>query len=74
MRHCSIVRLFACLIVCLALSLTANAADKVQTRVSVTSQPPGATVVVDGKDRGTTPITLFDLKPGRHHLKYRLAG
>ena len=74
MRHCSIVRLFACLIVCLALSLTANAADKVQTRVSVTSQPSGATVIVDGQDRGTTPITLFDLKPGRHHLKYRLAG
>ena len=74
MRHCSIVRLFDCLIACLALSLTANAADKVQTRVSVTSQPSGATVIVDGKDRGTTPITLFDLKPGRHHLKYRLAG
>lgn len=74
MRRCSIVRLFGCLIASLALSLTANAADKVQVRVSVTSQPSGATVVVDGKDRGTTPITLFDLKPGRHHLKYRLAG
>lgn len=44
------------------------------TRVSITSQPQGASVIVDGQDRGTTPITLFDLKPGRHHLKYRLAG
>ena len=49
-------------------------ADGVQTRVNVTSQPSGATVVVDGQDRGTTPITLFDLAPGRHHLKYRFAG
>ncbi len=46
----------------------------VQTRVSFTSQPAGATVVIDGIDRGTTPITLFDLAPGRHHVKYRLAG
>ena len=33
MRRCSIVRLFGCLIASLALSLTANAADKVQVRV-----------------------------------------
>ena len=44
------------------------------TRVNVTSQSSGATVVIDGRDRGTTPITLFDLAPGRHHLKCRLAG
>ena len=44
------------------------------TRVSVTSQPTGATVSVDGHDHGTTPITLFDLAPGRHHLRCRLAG
>ena len=53
---------------------SAFAQDRVQVRVSVTSQPAGATVIVDGKDRGTTPITLFDLPPGRHHIKYRLAG
>ena len=56
----------------LALSLTAE--EKVQVRVNVTSQPSGATVIVDGQDRGTTPIALYDLKPGRHHLKFRLAG
>lgn len=48
--------------------------NPIQPRVSITSQPSGATVVVDGKDRGQTPITLFDLAPGRHHLKFRLAG
>lgn len=51
-----------------------SADDPVQTRVNITSQPSGASVSVDGVDRGATPITLFDLGPGRHHLKYRLAG
>jgi len=55
-------------------AFAAGAADEVHSRVSITSQPSGATVIVDGQDRGTTPITLFDLAPGRHHLKYRLAG
>ena len=56
------------------LLLGAFAQEQVQTRVSISSQPSGATVVIDGKDRGTTPVTLFDLTPGRHHLKYRLGG
>ena len=43
-------------------------------RVNITSQPVGATVFVDGRERGKTPVTLFDLEPGRHHLKYRLEG
>jgi len=58
----------------MALSLSAVARDQVQVRVNVTSQPAGATVVMDGKERGVTPTTLYDLVPGRHHLKYRLAG
>ena len=58
----------------LLVPLLLAAADRPSTRVSITSQPAGATVVIDGVDRGTTPITLFDLSPGRHHLKYRLAG
>ena len=63
-----------CLVLGVSLGLSAIAADTVQTRVNITSQPEGATVIIDGKDRGTTPVTLFDLAPGRHHLKYRLAG
>ena len=57
-----------------SLAFSTAAQETVQARVNVTSQPSGATVIVDGKDRGTTPITLFDLRPGRHHIKYRLAG
>ena len=56
------------------MALSSFAQEQVQTRVNVTSQPSGATVIIDGQDRGTTPVTLFDLAPGRHHLKYRLGG
>lgn len=59
---------------CFLLCAAEAPAEKVETRVNVTSQPAGATVIVDGKDRGVTPITLLGLKPGRHHLRYRLAG
>ena len=61
----------------LAFALIASAALCAETRVSrvdITSQPDRATVIVDGVDRGLTPVTLFDLAPGRHSLKYRLAG
>jgi len=58
----------------LVLCISAPAQDHIQVRVNVTSQPAGATVVVDGIDRGVTPITIYDLEPGRHHLKYRLGG
>lgn len=56
------------------LGMVAVAADPQPTRVSISSNPSGASVIIDGVDRGTTPITIFDLAPGRHHLKYRLAG
>ena len=57
-----------------AMALSSFAADGGRTQVNITSQPEGATVIIDGKDRGTTPLPLFDLAPGRHHLKYRMAG
>lgn len=56
------------------LALALHAGEPRQTRVTITSQPSGASVIIDGRDRGTTPVTLFDLAPGRHHLRYRLAG
>jgi hypothetical protein len=34
----------------------------------VTSTPPGARVLVDGKSRGVTPADVTDLTPGRHEL------
>ena len=60
--------------VILAVAMCAFSDSPPPTRASITSQPAGAAVMVDGRERGTTPTMLFDLKPGRHHVKYRLAG
>ena len=72
--NCSNVRMFGCWIAALMLAASAFATDVPHLRVNVTSQPEGASVIIDGVDRGRTPAMLFDLEPGRHHLKYRLAG
>ena len=41
--------------------------DALQTgRLMARSDPPGATVLVDGKDRGVTPLTLEDVTLGSH--------
>ncbi|HSC29144.1 MAG TPA: PEGA domain-containing protein, partial [Vicinamibacterales bacterium] len=37
-------------------------------RLRVESQPGGATVIVDGVDRGTAPVTVEDLVPGDHEV------
>jgi hypothetical protein len=37
----------------------------------VTSTPPGARVLVDGKARGATPLTLKDLTVGRHTIELK---
>lgn len=42
--------------------------------LSVVTEPPGATVVVDGKAAGTSPTTLTDLAPGPHRVEATLAG
>jgi serine/threonine-protein kinase len=36
--------------------------------VAVTSDPPGARVLVDGTPRGTSPVTIPDLSVGRHRV------
>jgi len=41
---------------------------------SITSEPSGADVYVDGKLRGKTPLELADLGPGRHELRITSAG
>ena len=56
------------------LPMIAAAEISAPTRIDIQSQPSGAGVIVDGADRGITPITLFDLKPGRHHVRFRMAG
>jgi hypothetical protein len=67
-------KMLAVLSLFVSFGLVAQEPAPVQTRVSITSQPSGATVIVDGQDRGVTPVVLFDLSPGRHHLKFRKAG
>ena len=37
-------------------------------RVSVVTDPPGARVTIDGKARGTSPITVPDLTPSEHKV------
>src|SRR5262249_2543400 len=39
--------------------------------VHVTSTPSGAHVLLDGKPRGATPLTLTDLTVGRHRIELR---
>jgi PEGA domain-containing protein len=45
-----------------------GAAPKTTAGVRVTSTPAGAQVLIDGKARGVTPVTLNDLTPGRHEV------
>jgi hypothetical protein len=35
-------------------------------RLTITTQPPGAKVSIDGKAAGETPLTLDTVRPGRH--------
>ena len=68
-------RVFSVFAAMLALVAFAQPQDEgPRTRVDFSSQPSGATVFVDGVNRGVTPTTLFGLEPGRHLVKYSLAG
>lgn len=67
-RMCAAVALAARM----ALPAAADAVLERPARASFTSSPEGATVVVNGKARGITPITLPDLAPGSHHVRFTL--
>jgi len=43
-------------------------------KLSVTSEPAGATVSVDGVEKGTTPAEIADLPFGKHTLLLKLKG
>ncbi len=58
----------------LLLSASLAAQEKVAARLDLTSEPSGARVTVDGVFRGQTPLLVFDVAPGRHHLSFALAG
>ena len=40
-------------------------------KLNVNSTPPGAQVLLDGKQRGITPTTLNDVAPGRHTVELK---
>ncbi len=54
------------------LSVALSAQESTAIRCDFTSQPEGAGVVVDGNMRGVTPITLYDIAPGRHHVRFEM--
>ncbi len=43
-------------------------------KLQVTSEPPGAVVLVDGERRGTAPILVADLAVGRHRVELQADG
>ena len=45
-----------------------------QAELTVTSTPPGAEIFVDGKSRGTTPLTLTGLNASQTKISSQLAG
>ncbi len=51
----------------------ATQADVAGASLAITSSPPGATILVAGRERGHTPATLA-LPPGEHRVTLRLAG
>jgi hypothetical protein len=45
--------------------------NKATGDLEIVSTPAGAQVILDGKPRGATPLTVTDLKPGRHAVELR---
>jgi hypothetical protein len=43
-------------------------------QLAVQSEPAGAKVIVDGTERGTTPVTIPDLTPGDHKVELQSDG
>jgi PEGA domain-containing protein len=43
-------------------------------RLTITTQPPGAHVAIDGKSAGDTPLTLDTIGPGRHVITLTSPG
>ena len=66
----------------LSLDITAGTAppplrfvlEPVTVRLSITSEPKGATVRVDGKSIGVAPIAAATVPPGRHEVRFEKAG
>jgi hypothetical protein len=48
--------------------------DAASGSLVVETRPPGARVVVDGRDRGATPLTLSDVPAGTHAVRLERPG
>ncbi len=55
-------------------TVTLSAPTPLTGKLSVKSDPSGATVLIDGKERGTTPLLVPDLATGSHALTLRRDG
>jgi hypothetical protein len=55
-------------------SPAAAAAGRYTAPLVVESRPPGASVYLDGKLVGTTPLTIPDVNAGAHAIRLELAG
>jgi hypothetical protein len=53
---------------------TASLAIIAAGSLSVTTTPAGATVFIDGVQRGLSPVTIPDLSPGTHALRVVMNG
>ena len=65
-------RMFSVLFALALAVFAAQAQESKAIRCEFTSQPDGANVIVDDVTRGVTPITLYDLGPGKHHVRFEL--
>ena len=54
-------------------TITATLQEK-SGSIDIKSEPSNATVLVDGKEIGSTPETIKDLKPGMHQVEVRMDG
>jgi len=54
-------------------ALARQLAQRGVQQVSISSVPVGASVLIDDKELGVTPIYV-DLTPGQHHLEFRYKG
>lgn len=49
-------------------TLSLEKIESERSEISVVSTPDGATVALDGQERGTTPLVIRDVEPGDHTL------
>lgn len=50
----------------------ANQGSLAGAKLVINSKPPGATIVLDGKDTGKTSPTVIPVKPGTYHVRLNL--